>query len=145
MQNRRQTRNQVGENAERPFFTDLPRLRSFKNLLNYNILKQLHLTWQRQGPTRHGSFQISHGQYDFLLKHVHHRWQPFRMILDELEIETVRYHNETDRVFVQLETFEARLSRKRPLKYKNQNKNVTVVYSPEIEFKFKFTVMTRAL
>jgi hypothetical protein len=144
MQNRRQARNQVGEIAERPVFADLPRLKSFKNILNYNILKQLHFSWQRQGPTRMGSFQISHGQYDFLLNHIRHRWQPCRLILDELEAETVRYHNETDRVFVQLDTFQARLSRKRPLKYKNHTKNDTVVYSPEIEFKFKFTVMTRA-
>jgi hypothetical protein len=146
MQNRnlRQPRNDAVRPVNPIAVIDLPRLKSFKNILNYNIVKQLHLSWQRQGPMRQGSFTISQGQYDSLLNHIRHRWQPFRLILDNLEIETVRYHNETDRVLMQLDTFQARLSRKRPVKYINHHKKEAVLNSPEIEFKFRFRVMTRA-
>ena len=111
-----------------------------QNNLNYAVLKKLKASTLKQGPWRSGSFAISQKEYDFLSKSMGNKFTLRPDLLDEFEVEMTRSYNKNEKQAVQSDTFSARLSKHRPLKYFNQVMDLKVINSMNYEFKFKFKI-----
>jgi hypothetical protein len=118
----------------------LPSMKAVQNNLNYAVLKKLKASTLKQGPWRSGSFAISQKEYDFLSKSMGNKFTLRPDLLDEFEVEMTRSYNKNEKQAVQSDTFSARLSKHRPLKYFNQVMDLKVINSMNYEFKFKFKI-----
>jgi hypothetical protein len=118
--------------------SDLPGIQNFKVNLDYEILKKLKPSTLKQGPWRSGCVPLTKKQYLVLLDTISHRFQPHSNVIEEFGIATERFFNENNSVVMQTDTFLARVSKPRVLKYFNQNLEKKEIKSSAYEFKFKF-------
>jgi hypothetical protein len=134
-----------------PFLDDLylngfPAKTMFKKNLNHAVVKVLKPSSRKQGPWRCGTVPISLGQYVSLREFVSHRFSAQQDLITHFEIETRRFRptsnaNIRNSVEIQLDTFEARLSRPLPVRYLRLVDNELeeqVAASSAYNLKFKF-------